>query len=512
MFLVEVRFHQGRYLGRRDWPPSPARLFQALVAGAAVGEAISETARSALLWLERQAPPEVFAPASVLGRQVIEYVPNNDLDGEKTRGDPERVAQIRVPKELCAHLFDADKPFLYAWRVPEKDVPIQALEDLALGLYRLGLGQDAAWASARVVSEAELRALSPSLEAHRPTPGAADGHPLTCPRRGTLDSINARHRALVRTLQHVGTGRSASEIYRQAPRPFLQQITYGGSAVHHLFELRCRRGFHAWPGHRPAPLVELVRDGVEGRLGETSPKTMSLCRRYLSGRERGGGPELRVQLIPLPSIGHDDVDPSIRRLLVRVPCACPLPSGDLIWALGLIKPAEGATLDPAEDLSFAHHYGLGGPPSHEWRTVTPVVLPRPRRRVPPDGTVPKSGVERLEEHRTAEHQLRDALRHAGIRAALSQVEVRREPWQRRGHMAECFADETRFDKARLWHVRAVFREPISGPLVLGDGRFLGLGLFAPYRQNARLVAVPVLDGLGEGAAPRVSPERCDEPC
>jgi len=36
--VICVRFHQGRYHGRpqggADWPPSPARLFQALVAGA----------------------------------------------------------------------------------------------------------------------------------------------------------------------------------------------------------------------------------------------------------------------------------------------------------------------------------------------------------------------------------------------------------------------------------------------------------------------------------------------
>ena len=42
--LIAVRFHEGRYHGQADgfdgdhgWPPSPGRLFQALVAGAARG-------------------------------------------------------------------------------------------------------------------------------------------------------------------------------------------------------------------------------------------------------------------------------------------------------------------------------------------------------------------------------------------------------------------------------------------------------------------------------------------
>ncbi|WP_409194161.1 type I-U CRISPR-associated protein Csb2, partial [Accumulibacter sp.] len=35
--LIAVRFHDGRFHGRPEWPPSPARLFQALVAAAATG-------------------------------------------------------------------------------------------------------------------------------------------------------------------------------------------------------------------------------------------------------------------------------------------------------------------------------------------------------------------------------------------------------------------------------------------------------------------------------------------
>ncbi len=40
-------------------------------------------------------------------------------------------------------------------------------------------------------------------------------------------------------------------------------------------------------------------------------------------------------------------------------------------------------------------------------------------------------------------------------------------------------EETRFDKHRLWHVEIAFKEPVAGSLVIGDGRFLGLGVMAP---------------------------------
>jgi CRISPR-associated protein Csb2 len=59
------------------------------------------------------------------------------------------------------------------------------------------------------------------------------------------------------------------------------------------------------------------------------------------------------------------------------------------------------------------------------------------------------------------------------------VVVQREPFQSHGARAEVFAPATRFAKERLWHVAIKFAEPVQGPLVLGDGRFLGLGVLAP---------------------------------
>src|SRR5262249_37316688 len=37
----------------------------------------------------------------------------------------------------------------------------------------------------------------------------------------------------------------------------------------------------------------------------------------------------------------------------------------------------------------------------------------------------------------------------------------------------------RFTKERLWHVEIGFGRPVPGPLLIGDGRYLGLGLMAP---------------------------------
>lgn len=74
-----------------------------------------------------------------------------------------------------------------------------------------------------------------------------------------------------------------------------------------------------------------------------------------------------------------------------------------------------------------------------------------------------------------------ALGFAGIRAWAEQIRVQREPFEAKGERVEAFATGTRFAKERLWHVEITFSEAITGPLVIGDGRFLGLGLMAPVQ-------------------------------
>src|ERR1700678_3506039 len=79
---LTIRFLTDRYHGG-DWPPSPARLFQALVAGAKAGPAnASWEARhqSALEWLEQRPNPEIFARPTVEGQKYTLFVPNNSLD------------------------------------------------------------------------------------------------------------------------------------------------------------------------------------------------------------------------------------------------------------------------------------------------------------------------------------------------------------------------------------------------------------------------------------------------
>ncbi|MBI1839512.1 MAG: type I-U CRISPR-associated protein Cas5/Cas6 [Verrucomicrobia bacterium] len=86
MLILGIRYLQGVAVashgeyGRVEWPPHPARVFMAMVAAHyQTGADLLE--REALLWLERQAPPEIYAPEALPCRVVTQYVPVNDKTG-----------------------------------------------------------------------------------------------------------------------------------------------------------------------------------------------------------------------------------------------------------------------------------------------------------------------------------------------------------------------------------------------------------------------------------------------
>jgi CRISPR-associated protein Csb2 len=137
--------------------------------------------------------------------------------------------------------------------------------------------------------------------------------------------------------------------------------------------------------------------------------------------------------------------------------------------------------------------------------MTPAALPQGarRRRIDParSRTDAKGGDERVSERARAALAVAQALRHAEVRARASHIRLQREPFEAKGDRAEGFARDARFAKERLWHVEITFDEPVGGPLVIGDGRFLGLGVMAPVPKAEGLQLLLVESGLVGNADP-----------
>ena len=508
VLLIAVRFHEGRYHGAGGWPPAPARLFQALLAGAARGAAVPDAAARALDWLEGRPPPVIAAPRASSGQPYTMFVPNNDIDSElskKAVGNLDRaIAATRVGKQVHPFLFDAGVPVLYCWSIDDDRANAARLRELAEGLYQLGRGIDMAWASADVVEtdEAERRLSDHGGILYRPTEGAVSERGLLCPRPGTRASLDARFTGMQTRFRTGGTNRKPMRVFVQPPRAQLELVAYDAPPRRFLFELReggAGAGFAERRLSAAATLVAEARDKAADRLAEAMPGRREHVERHLVGRGATDADKAaRVCIVPIPSVGHPHADSAIRRLAVYVPQSCPLAAGDLAWAFAQVAwtDVDGVVwseLRQADDERMAARFERAG---QHWRSVTPLALPpvRPRRSGKETGAA-----ERAAREARAATAVRQALRHAGVRARAAGVRVRREPFERHGARAESFAAGTRFPADSLWHAAIDFAEPVASPLplLLGNGRFLGLGLMRASEPMRDVLAFAIVDGLEE---------------
>lgn len=518
--LLAVWFHEGRYHGldnrkAPEWPPSPARLFQALMAGSAQGAAVPQATVTALDWLEQLPPPMISAPHGTPGQAFTSYVPNNDLDAELAKGKTPNidgaVAAIRIGKSIRPTLFDHGTPILYCWFFEGDSKAATALATAAKGLYQLGRGIDLAWAQAEVTDSesAKQRMAKHGGILYMPTEGGGPGQKLLCPRPGLRSSLTAHFEGMRTRFRPSGDNRRPSHLFVQPPKPRLLKVAYNAERQRLLFELRepsAKGDFFSWPLKSAAALVQAVRDQAAKLLCDKLPDLENNVELYLVGRKAEDADKAkRVQIIPIPSIGHEHADLGIRRLAAYVPQSCPLRADDLAWAFAQVVwvDADGVIfreLQRADDDSMKRRFEAS---SQCWRSVTPLALSMAeRRRIDPEQKAEeaKGGNERIAEEARACAAVRQALRHAGISTPPAGISVQREPYDNHGARAELFASGTRFNKHALWHVEIRFSKPVAGPLLLGNGRFLGLGLMRPHDETrTEVLAFAITDGLEDGA-------------
>lgn len=510
--LISVRFYEGWYHGAGG-PPSPARLFQALVAGAGIGGPLDVETVKALEWLERHDCTNIGSPHVVSQKSYINYVPNNEADACK--GYQENIK--KAAKHIASLVFDPTIPFLFAWKLADEAAVEAAKRILPLAerVYQLGRCVDMAWAWAELLTKEELQERLhsyPGIIRH-PSTGIAD---VNCPVPGSLKSLLQRYQAGARQF---GIVDGRNQTFRQRPKPRWKKVCYEGAPTRFLLELHRSEddNFAPWPLERASVLVQEIRDAAADKLRRALADRISDIDRVLIGRkpngENAGPTSARVRIVPLASIGHKQADMQIRRVLVEVPPECPLQADDISWSvsgLQLIHPVlrEPVHLIVSGDPSPLARFGVGNP-ARIWRSVTPVsLLEAQRRRLPPNRTqteekTTKSASERQIEHGRTAFAIGQALRHAGVAASVHSVRLQREPFNQRGVRVEPFAEGTRFNKHCLWHVELQFESPVSGPLVIGDGRFLGLGVMRPVTPAVGVYAFSIESGL----QPNPNPQR-----
>ena len=155
--LLFVRFHEGRYHGEPEWPPSPARLFQALVAGAARGRTLSAGGSRCLRLVgaprSRRLSPHLRCVPGVASRTMY-----RTMTSIRSAAIPARISEIRAAKLIRPRLFDAEMPLLYAWKFDEGEEHARKICEIAERLYQLGRGVDMAWAWGEIIDAIDIDA------------------------------------------------------------------------------------------------------------------------------------------------------------------------------------------------------------------------------------------------------------------------------------------------------------------------------------------------------------------
>ena len=492
--FLDRRFHGRGDGGEPEWPPSPLRLMQALVAANA-DQLVEEGGQldAALTWLERQPPPLIIAPGYETGAAYCLSVPNNAMDlvakawvrgNYFGTGDASPATHRTMKNVRPIHLTNGDTVH-YLWSLENgESAAIPALARAAERLVALGWGIDLVVGMADRLTPGRLRALAG--QRWQPLSGTT---PVTLrtPKPGTLEALRRRHDAFVHRLGADGF----------VPVPPLTQFDVVGyrrptdpvNRPYAVFELRHDDGsFCAYPQRQLIHIAGMVRHLAIALMRHDPPRAIhdaaSWVEQYVRGAQdtaekQAGMPHRQFSYLPLPSIGHRQTNPSIRRVMIAAP------RGDDALLEHLARRLAGQQLVPEKGDEF----GDAGPPTLVrvfrdgvasyytrpaalWASVTPVILPG------------------HDDHRPAKRRrlIESALAQSGIEQPCDFEWSAISRWQKSlsAHKYDRFKKSTGYIRPdhllsqTAVHLVLRFGEGlrIAGPLVIGAGRHCGLGVLA----------------------------------
>ena len=219
-----------------------------------------------------------------------------------------------------------------------------------------------------------------------------------------------------------------------------------------------------------------------------------LAQELISGHFPGAGRSQQPHLafVPLPSLSfYGKADGCIRRFALLGYAAKGIASeaASIYRTLALILDGEEVCPryrlklipDPHKDKVWS----LYNRASRCWVSVTPVALGR-GYKVPsraPDGTPLSNNERHLRRHAEWAQLVRGSLRHIHLPVGVvgsCKVQITASPLFPSTERAEQY--RAKDERAPLMHIRLEFSHPVRGPLLVGDRRYQGLGLFVPAER------------------------------
>ena len=472
---LEFLFPAGRFHGE-EWPPSPARVFQALVAGThrGVHGLIHQHRRDdALRWLEAQPPPTVLAPAATSdGGHLDNYVPNNDDDPAQ---------HVRTAKTLLVHAFPAGSVAAYRWTFEGDGTQADVVAAMAPLITYLGQTVDGVFCRGRVHHAA------PQID-------AADARILYCPREVPGGEWLAPASGFFALCQHRYPCPVSSEPpdftnSRQITYTPLGEVPAEPAVPLAFFHLERLDGGSPWWPEQVREPAGLVRNAlVEWAKTASVRKAFNADRvtRLLTGHRAVDDPSPsdgngHFGVVPLPSLNDAGTADGRFRRVALVGWGAE-GAGERALFEETTRALHGAKVydqrsktGGRDACAILRRMSAGSTgywsqwwtaPARHWRSVTPVIL---------------TGL--LRPGRTLENLAVRALGQAGHHPdEIASVAVSTGPLVPHTRSARAYrisVEDRYLHTPPRCHVEVVFRRAVPGPLVLGRGRYAGLGLCLP---------------------------------
>ncbi|MEZ6140897.1 MAG: type I-U CRISPR-associated protein Csb2 [Zavarzinella sp.] len=506
------RYHGSRDEGEPEWPPSPLRLYQAMVDAAATrwkGTDSMSYSQDFMFLFENIGTPIIISPNTHTGLGYRIAVPNNDLDSPAkiwARGrdpiKPQRPIDLKTMKQVRpTHLLGDTLYYLYP--LPSGECPhLDVLKAAARSITHLGWGIDMVAADASIINEEEAA----KLPGHRWRVVPSGGVPLRVPKPGTLNDLVRKHKEFLGRVSEDGFKPVAplrcfdvKNYYSPTVKLPAPKRSMAAFEIHRTIDdqeenigkSRFRAYHHA---RRLATVAGMVRhacgNAVKNQLSEEIIKTRILGH----GDEKNGQStsDDRYMFLPLPSVQPVVGIGAIRRVLIVGTPGMEIAS--------LRRQLNGQELiDEKSGQAVAMLSGVGATDNvfqsylneaQTWATVTPVILP--------GFDDPDRLRNKLKKCNTAEEQKRiltklneriisliwKAFEQAGWQPDALQgavVEYRRVGWFKGLELADHYEKLPPVNYPR-YHVKVKFARPVQGPIAIGAGRYRGFGLFARYEE------------------------------
>lgn len=480
MFAISVDLLHGTFRGdgsgtsntglqtRGEWPPSPSRLFAALVAADGTGSRCRLTDGAELKWFERLPPPVIHADPDaqhqeLLPRFVVKHSPSYAklrVSGRQgTTTHQEYVGRKTVEVRPGVRVAPRVPRITYVWEVQSPAAPI--VDALRLRAARVGyFGTSDSPARVRVLRR------PPSVDSRCApfTPDPDGDLPIAVPAEGDLSVLDAMYEAWV--------GRGASVAGSQYP------------ALRHKESYRSPRlSFSTTPDRGGVVAWLRLRAPVSGR--RVSAVT-ALFKAALLSEYQGlfGEPPPVLHGHGFAERGYD-----IARFLALPDAGFPQSRGRIfglaLWLPpGLESVERRRCRDAAQavrrlagrgvDVRVSPHDGTERPlaanpsrwtrSSRGWVTAFPAIHER-------RGPMTLAALSRW-------------CRHAGLPAPVAFRSTRGPLVRGAVDLAPVEVNRPGRPKLPYSHVELWFEEPIRGPVVIGAGRQRGFGLCVPARATA----------------------------